>query len=142
MLQIAEFCVDTEAFSYDHSAEYIPGLAAQSESAPCDQCPNRKTCSDGMACPDFLAFVLNGKVVDSDRRPTGSVYRQVFSEQRPVSELLAPKVLVLVASGYSYRRIARQLNLSKDTVLDIIKRDRAKQQSASPGAPPPECLSA
>jgi hypothetical protein len=129
MLQLAEFCVDTEAFSYEQSAGHIPGLTAQAGPAPCDQCPNRKTCSDGLACPDFSAFVLNGKLVDSDRRPTGSVYQQVFSEPRPVSEFLAPKVLGLVANGYSYRRIARQLNLSKDTVLDIVKRDRAKKAS-------------
>ncbi len=127
MLQVAEVYVDTEAFNYDQSGEHIPGLTAQSAPAPCDQCANRKTCAAGLACPDFSAFVFNGKLVDSDRRPSDNVYRQVFSEARAASEFLAPKVLGLVANGYSYRRIARQLNLSKDTVLDIVKRDRAKK---------------
>lgn len=127
MLQLAEVYVDTEAYNYDTGAEHIPGLNAQSGPAPCDACPNRKTCAAGLACADFSAFVFNGKLVDSNRQPSGNVYRQVFSETRPASEFLAPKVLELVADGYSYRRIAKQLNLSKDTVLDIVKRDRAKK---------------
>jgi DNA-binding CsgD family transcriptional regulator len=40
------------------------------------------------------------------------------------SKKLAPKVLELVASGHSYRQIGRLLNLSKNTVLDIVKRER------------------
>ncbi len=132
MLQIAEVYVDTEAFSLDSGRESIPGLSAQhSLKAPCDACPNRKTCESGLACPDFSAFVFSGKLIDSDRSPSGTVYQQVFSEPRPASEFLAPKVLGLVASGHSYRRIARQLNLSKDTVLDIVKRDRAKKAAAA-----------
>ncbi|SMF97783.1 hypothetical protein SAMN02949497_0046 [Methylomagnum ishizawai] len=130
MFQIAEVYVDTEAFKQDTGRESIPGLSSQPSKAPCDACPSRKTCASGLACPDFSAFVFNGKLVDSDRRPSGNVYRQVFSEPRQTSEFLAPKVLGLVASGYSYRRIARQLNLSKDTVLDIVKRDRAKRAAA------------
>jgi hypothetical protein len=143
MLQSAEFFVDTEAFSYERSAEHIPGLSAQSGPAPCDGCPSRKTCAAGLACPDFSAFVFSGKVVDSDRSPSAGVYQQVFSEPRPLSEYLAPKVLELVASGQSYRRIAKQLSLSKDTVLDIVKRDRAKRRSieerSGSGLRLPEC---
>lgn len=45
--------------------------------------------------------------------------------QRPKSDRLAPKVLALVADGRSYRRIARELGLSKNTVLEIVKRNRA-----------------
>ena len=45
--------------------------------------------------------------------------------QRVKADKLAPKVLELVAAGHSYRRIGRQLNLSKNTVLDIVKRSRA-----------------
>ena len=37
-----------------------------------------------------------------------------------------PKVLALVAAGQSYRQIGRQLDLSKNTVLEIVKRERAK----------------
>jgi putative DNA-invertase from lambdoid prophage Rac len=37
---------------------------------------------------------------------------------------LSPKVLQLVESGYSYRKIAEKLNLSKTTVNDIVKRHR------------------
>jgi putative DNA-invertase from lambdoid prophage Rac len=45
--------------------------------------------------------------------------------QRPKSDRLAPKVLALVATGHSYRQIGRELGLSKNTVLEIVKRNRA-----------------
>ena len=45
--------------------------------------------------------------------------------QRPKSDRLAPKVVALVADGRSYRLIARELGLSKNTVLEIVKRNRA-----------------
>ena len=45
--------------------------------------------------------------------------------QRPKSDRLAPKVLALVATGRSYRLISRELELSKNTVLDIVRRNRA-----------------
>ena len=45
--------------------------------------------------------------------------------QRPKSDRLAPKVLALVAAGRSYRLIGRELGLSKNTVLGIVKRHRA-----------------
>ena len=45
--------------------------------------------------------------------------------QRPKSDRLAPEVLALVADGRSYRWIGRELGISKNTVLDIVKRDRA-----------------
>ncbi len=44
--------------------------------------------------------------------------------QRPKSDKLAPKVTALVAEGRSYRWIARDLGISKNTVLDIMKRHR------------------
>ena len=44
--------------------------------------------------------------------------------QRPKSDRLAPKVLALVDEGRSYRWIARDLGISKNTVLDIMKRTR------------------
>jgi putative DNA-invertase from lambdoid prophage Rac len=44
--------------------------------------------------------------------------------QRPKSDRLAPKVLALVGQGRSYRLVSRELGLSKNTVADIVKRDR------------------
>lgn len=46
--------------------------------------------------------------------------------QRPKSDRLAPKVIALIAEGRSYRWIARDLGISKNTVLDIAKRRQAK----------------
>ena len=48
--------------------------------------------------------------------------------QRPKSDKLAPKVVQAVAEGRSYRWIARDLGISKNTVLDIVKRNRAETQ--------------
>jgi putative DNA-invertase from lambdoid prophage Rac len=45
--------------------------------------------------------------------------------QRPKSDRLAPKVLTLIRQGRSYRLVGRELGLSKNTVADIVKRDRA-----------------
>ena len=45
--------------------------------------------------------------------------------QRPKSDRLTPKVLALVAEGRSYRLMGRELGLSKNTVVEIIKRNRA-----------------
>jgi DNA invertase Pin-like site-specific DNA recombinase len=45
--------------------------------------------------------------------------------QRPKSNRLVPKILALVATGRSYRLIGRELGLSKNTVLEIVKRNRA-----------------
>ncbi|WP_417607502.1 recombinase family protein [Primorskyibacter flagellatus] len=44
--------------------------------------------------------------------------------QRPKSDKLAPDVIQAVAEGRSYRWIARDLGISKNTVLDIMKRYR------------------
>lgn len=44
--------------------------------------------------------------------------------QRPKSDKLAPKVIQAVAEGRSYRWIARDLGISKNTVLEIMKRQR------------------
>lgn len=46
--------------------------------------------------------------------------------QRVKADKLTPKVLALVAAGQSYRQIGRLLNLSKNTVLEIVKRSREK----------------
>ena len=42
--------------------------------------------------------------------------------QRPKSDKLAPKVIQAVEDGRSYRWIARDLGISKNTVTDIVKR--------------------
>jgi len=44
--------------------------------------------------------------------------------QRPKSDRLAPKVLALVAQGRSYRLVGREVGLSKNTVAEIVKRNR------------------
>ena len=44
--------------------------------------------------------------------------------QRPKSDRLAPKVLQAVNEGRSYRWIARDIGIGKNTVLDIVKRHR------------------
>ena len=46
--------------------------------------------------------------------------------QRPKSDRLAPKVLQAIADGRSYRWVAHDLGISKNTVADIVKRHRAK----------------
>ena len=43
---------------------------------------------------------------------------------RPKSDKLAPRVVQAVAEGRSYRWIARDLGINKNTVLDIVKRSR------------------
>lgn len=43
---------------------------------------------------------------------------------RPKSDRLAPKVMALIAEGRSYRWIARDLRISKNTVADIVVRNR------------------
>ncbi|AIK95704.1 recombinase family protein [Candidatus Odyssella acanthamoebae] len=44
--------------------------------------------------------------------------------QRPKSNKLTPRVLEALESGKSYRWIARDLGISKNTVTDIVKRNR------------------
>ncbi|MBA3794342.1 MAG: helix-turn-helix domain-containing protein [Rubrobacter sp.] len=43
---------------------------------------------------------------------------------RPKSDKLAPEVLRMIEEGCSQRRIAKELNLSKTTVNEIVKRYR------------------
>ena len=47
--------------------------------------------------------------------------------QRPKSDRLAPKVLLLREEGRSYRWIARDLGISKNTVMGIVKRDQEER---------------
>jgi DNA invertase Pin-like site-specific DNA recombinase len=45
---------------------------------------------------------------------------------RPKSNRLAPKVLHFVEEGRSYRAIAKELGLSKNTVMEIVHRNRSE----------------
>jgi DNA invertase Pin-like site-specific DNA recombinase len=45
---------------------------------------------------------------------------------RPKSDRPASRVMALVATGRSYRLIGREVGLSKNTVVDIVKRHRAE----------------
>jgi putative DNA-invertase from lambdoid prophage Rac len=49
--------------------------------------------------------------------------------QRVKADRYAPRVLKLVGEGQSYREISHRLGLSKNTILDIVKRDRAANVS-------------
>lgn len=51
--------------------------------------------------------------------------------QRVKADRHTPKVLKLVDAGQSYREISHRLGISKNTVLDIVKRDRASQARAA-----------
>lgn len=44
--------------------------------------------------------------------------------QRVKADKVTPQVLLMVEEGYSYRDIAKQLHISKNTVGDIVKRNR------------------
>ena len=48
--------------------------------------------------------------------------------QRVKADRLAPKVLALVKAGQSYRQIGQRLAISKNTVLDIVKRARINER--------------
>ncbi|MCP1203816.1 recombinase family protein [Acetobacter oryzoeni] len=50
---------------------------------------------------------------------------------RPKSDRLAPKVLALVAEKRSYRWIARDLGISKNTVAAIVQRDKVRPSLSS-----------
>ncbi len=54
--------------------------------------------------------------------------------QRPKSDRLASTVLALVAQGRSYRRIGRELGLSKNTVAAVVERHRMASTAAPEGA--------
>ena len=49
--------------------------------------------------------------------------------ERPKSDRFTPKVLRFVEEGRSYRAIARELGLSKNTVMSIVQRNRTEGMS-------------
>ncbi|OCP16690.1 MULTISPECIES: recombinase family protein [unclassified Ensifer] len=54
------------------------------------------------------------------------------SGQRPTSDRIAPKVMALISEGRSYRWIARDLGISKNTVGEIAKRERPIVENVQP----------
>ena len=60
--------------------------------------------------------------VVSSRRKTHRRPRQYIK-----SEKLTPKVLRMIRAGESYRAIATALKICTNTVVEIVKRDRAKK---------------
>ena len=51
--------------------------------------------------------------------------------QRVKADRHAPRVLKLVEAGQSYREISHRLGISKNTVLDIVKRNRTVSRRAA-----------
>jgi Site-specific recombinases, DNA invertase Pin homologs len=50
----------------------------------------------------------------------------------PRIERLTPKVLAMIEAGASYRRIASELKLSKNTVIEVVRRHRRTANVISP----------
>jgi putative DNA-invertase from lambdoid prophage Rac len=50
---------------------------------------------------------------------------------RPIADRHAGKVLKFVGDGQSYREISHRLGISKNTVLDIVKRNRMHRDRAA-----------
>ena len=53
--------------------------------------------------------------------------------QRIKADRVGPKVLELKEQGCTYRQIARKLNISKNTVTDIVKRHRQTEPQEESG---------
>ena len=79
--------------------------------------------------PGFLALSVRSGIAAARNR--GVVFGR-RPGQRIKADRYAPKVLKLVDEGQSYREISHRLGLSKNTVLDIVKRNRATQLSSNP----------
>lgn len=74
-----------------------------------------------------------GRDLHSERVKSGLAAARARGKQlgqqpgrRPKSDKLTPKVLQAIADSRSYRWIARDLSISKNTVTDIVKRHRQK----------------
>jgi putative DNA-invertase from lambdoid prophage Rac len=77
---------------------------------------------------DLLRERVRSGIAAARRR--GVVFgRQVG--QRVKADRHAPRVLKLVEAGQSYREISHRLGISKNTVLGIVKRDRADSRRAA-----------
>ena len=59
----------------DQKRESIPF-----EPAPCDDCKSYDYCAEkGAACLDFSRYVNTGKLFNSKRDPSRSIYKRIFS---------------------------------------------------------------
>lgn len=72
-----------------------------------------------------MIFCASGFARASRPRGNAASCSAGWPGQRVKADRFVPKVLKLVSEGQSYREISRRLRLSKNTVLGIVKRDRA-----------------
>jgi DNA invertase Pin-like site-specific DNA recombinase len=65
-----------------------------------------------------------GKLIASVMAALAEFERDLLRQrgQRIKADRVASRVLALVATGHPYRQVGRLLNISKNTVLDIVKR--------------------
>ena len=48
---------------------------------PCAACTQADRCATKfIACPDFRRYVISGRTVYHDRKPSRAIYQQVFNE--------------------------------------------------------------
>ena len=75
---------------------------------------------------DEAAFMAAGERVKSGLAAAKTRGKKLGRQagERPKSDRLASKVIALSAEGRSYRWIARDLGISKNTVTDIVKRSK------------------
>ena len=76
-----------------------------------------------------FALQLNRRLRGRGAHFWSTIYLQSTPGQRIKADRCAAKVLKLVAEGQSYREISYRLGLSKNTVLDIVKRNRHLKNS-------------
>jgi len=78
-----------------------------------------------MACTQYGRRPRLVQVVRKGQRPQTGLLRGGLAYVKVRLLRSPPKVLKLVGQGQSYREISHRLGLSENTVLDIVKRDRA-----------------
>ena len=87
---------------------------------------------DQMMATMLAGIAQCGRDLLSERVKSGLVAARVWRKklgrqlgQRPKLDHLVPKVLHAIDGGRSYRWVDRTLGISKNTVADIVKRNRA-----------------
>jgi putative DNA-invertase from lambdoid prophage Rac len=98
---------------------------SQREKSCCD-CQGKLIASLMAALAEFERDLLRERVRSgiAAARKRGVVFGR-RPDQRIKADRFAPEVLKLVSEGQSYREISHRLGLSKSTVFDMVKRDRA-----------------